>query len=66
MKKYKLFYVNRWGRDKKEKLLSRVGADCDRAVPTRFFSMAEENSITEITEVTRSMAGILSFFSAVH
>ena len=45
-------YVNSWGRDKKETIASRVGVKA----PARFLCMAEENSVSEIAEVTHSEA----------
>ena len=45
-------YVNSWGRDKKEIIASRVGAKAS----TRFLCTAEEDSVSEITEVTHPEA----------
>ena len=41
-------YVNSWGRDKKEIIASRVGVKAS----ARFLCTAEEDSVSEITEVT--------------
>ena len=50
----KLFglYVNSWGRDKKEIIASRVGVKAS----ARFLCTAEEDSVSEITEVTHPEA----------
>ena len=45
-------YVNSWGRGKKGKIESRVG----EKAPARFLSIAEEDSVSEIAEVTHSEA----------
>ena len=54
-------YVNSWGRGKKQKIASRVGAKA----PARFLCMAEENSVSEIAEVTHPEADSLQDFSFV-
>ena len=51
----KRLYVNSWGRDKIEIIASRVGAGS----PARFLCTAEEDSISEVTEVTHSEADAL-------
>ena len=45
-------YVNSWGRDKKEIIASRVGVKAS----ARFLCTAEEDSVSEITEVTHPEA----------
>lgn len=54
-------YVNSWGRDKKEIIASRVGVKA----PARFLCMAEEDSISEIAEVTHSEADPFQDFGFV-
>ena len=54
-------YVNSWGRDKKEIIASRVGVKA----PARFSCMAEENSVSEIAEVTHSEADPFQDFGFV-
>ena len=49
------FYVNSWGRDKKEIIASRVGVKA----PARFLCTAEEDSVSEIAEVTHPEANPL-------
>ena len=49
------FYVNSWGRAKKEIALNRVGAEA----PARFLCIAEEDSFSEIREVTHTKANPL-------
>ena len=53
--------VNSWGRDKKEIIASRVGVKA----PARFLSIAEEDSVSEIAEVTHSEADALQDFGLV-
>ena len=48
----KRLYVNSWGRDKKEIIASRVGVKAS----ARFLCTAEEDSVSEITEVTHPEA----------
>ena len=55
------FYVNSWGRDKKQIIASRVGVK----TPARFLCIAGENSISEIAEVTHSEADSLQDFGLV-
>ena len=54
-------YVNSWGRGKKQKIASRVGAKA----PARFLCMAEENSVSEIAEVTHPKADPFQDFGLV-
>ena len=54
-------YVNSWGRGKKGKIESRVG----EKAPARFLSIAEEDSVSEIAEVTHSEADALQDFGFV-
>ena len=54
-------YVNSWGRGKKGKIESRVG----EKAPARFLSIAEEDSVSEIAEVTHPVADSLQDFSFV-
>ena len=44
------FYVNSWGRAKNVIVMDRVGAK----VPARFLCITEENSLSEIAEVTHT------------
>ena len=44
------FYVNSWGREKKQIIAIRVGVKA----PARILCMAEEDSVSEIAEVTHS------------
>ena len=44
-------YANRWGRDKKQIIASRVGVKA----PARFLCTAEEDSVSEIAEVTQEV-----------
>ena len=44
------FYVNSWGRAKKKIVLDRVGAKA----PARFLCITEENSLSEIIEVSHT------------
>ena len=55
------FYVNSWGRDKKRIIASRVGVKA----PARFLCIAEENSISEIAEITHSEADSFQDFGLV-
>ena len=55
------FYVNSWGRDKTQIIASRVGAES----PARFLCTAEEDSVSEITEVTYPEADPLQDFGLV-
>lgn len=48
----KRFYVNSWGREKKQIIAIRVGVKA----PARILCMAEEDSVSEIAEVTHSKA----------
>ena len=57
----KWFYVNSWGRDKTQIIASRVGVES----PARFLCTAEENSVSEITEVTYPEADPLQDFGLV-
>ena len=57
----KRFYVNSWGRDKKEIIASRVGVKA----PARFLCTAEEDSVSEIAEVTHPEANPLQDFGLV-
>lgn len=54
-------YVNSWGRDKKEIIASRVGVKA----PARFLCTAEEDSVSEIAEVTHPEANPLQDFGFV-
>ena len=54
-------YVNSWGRDKKENIASRVG----EISPARFSCTAEEDSISEIAEITHSEADPFQNFGLV-
>ena len=54
-------YVNSWGRGKKGKIESRVG----EKAPARFLSIAEENSVSEIAEITHSEADAFQSFALV-
>ena len=54
-------YVNSWGRGKKGKIESRVGVKA----PARFSCMAEENSVSEIAEITHSEADAFQSFALV-
>ena len=54
-------YVNSWGRDKKEIIASRVGVKA----PARFSCMAEENSVSEIAEITHPKADPFQDFGLV-
>ena len=53
--------VNSWGRDKKEIIASRVGVKA----PARFSCMAEENSVSEIAEITHPKADAFQSFGLV-
>ena len=55
------FYVNSWGRDKTQIIASRVGVES----PARFLCTAEEDSVSEITEVTYPEADPLQDFGLV-
>ena len=57
----KRLYVNSWGRDKKEIIASRVGVKA----PARFLSIAEEDSVSEIAEVTHPKADPFQDFGLV-
>ena len=57
----KRFYVNSWGRDKTQIIASRVGVES----PARFLCTAEEDSVSEITEVTYPEADPLQDFGLV-
>ena len=46
------FYVNSWGREKKQIIAIRVGVKA----PARILCMAEEDPVSEIAEVTHSKA----------
>ena len=61
--KTKIFrlYVNSWGRDKIQIIASRVGVES----PARFLCTAEEDSVSEITEVTYPEADPLQDFGLV-
>ena len=54
-------YVNSWGRDKKEIIVSRVGVKA----PARFSCMAEEDSVSEIAEITHPKADPFQDFGLV-
>ena len=54
-------YVNSWGRGKKGKIESRVG----EKAPARFSCMAEEDSVSEIAEVTHPKADPFQDFGLV-
>ena len=54
-------YVNSWGRDKKQIIVRRVGVKA----PARFSCTAEEDSVSEITEVTYPEADPLQDFGLV-
>ena len=58
---FERFYVNSWGRDKTQIIASRVGVKA----PARILCMAEEDSVSEITEVTYSEADPLQDFGLV-
>ena len=53
--------MSSWGRDKKEIIASRVGVKA----PARFSCMAEENSVSEIAEITHSEADAFQSFGLV-
>ena len=53
--------VNSWGRDKKEIIASRVGVKA----PARFSCMAEEDSVSEIAEITHPKADAFQSFGLV-
>ena len=55
------FYVNSWGRAKKEQVSDRVGA----RAPARFLCITEEDSLSEISEVTHAEANSLQHFCFV-
>ena len=55
------FYVNSWGRDKTQIIASRVGGES----PARFLCTAEEDSVSEITEVRYPEADPLQDFGLV-
>ena len=57
----KRFYVNSWGREKKQIIAIRVGVKA----PARILCMAEEDSVSEIAEVTHSKADPLQGFGLV-
>ena len=59
--KKRRLYVNSWGRDKKEIIASRVGVKA----PARFLCTAEEDSVSEIAEVTHPEANPLQDFGFV-
>ena len=59
--KKKRLYVNSWGRDKKEIIASRVGVKA----PARFSCMAEEDSVSEIAEITHPEADPFQNFGLV-
>ena len=54
-------YVNSWGRDKTQIIASRVGGES----PARFLCTAEEDSVSEITEVTYPEADPFQDFGLV-
>ena len=56
-----MLYVNSWGRDKKRIIVSRVGVKA----PARFLCIAEEDSVSEIAEVTHPEADSLQDFSFI-
>ena len=58
---YFWLYVNSWGRDKKEIIASRVGVKAS----ARFLCTAEEDSVSEITEVRYPEADPLQDFGLV-
>ena len=58
---FERLYVNSWGRDKTQIIASRVGGES----PARFLCTAEENSVSEITEVTYPEADPLQDFGLV-
>ena len=55
------FYVNSWGRDKTQIIGSRVGVKA----PARFLCMAEEDSVSKITEITHPEADAFQDFGFV-
>ena len=55
------FYVNSWGRAKTQIIASRVGGES----PARFLCTAEEDSVSEITEVRYPEADPLQDFGLV-
>ena len=55
------FYVNSWSREKKQIIAIRVGVKA----PARILCMAEEDSVSEIAEVTHSKADPLQDFGLV-
>ena len=55
------FYVNSWGREKKQIIAIRVGVKA----PARFLCTAEEDSVSEITEVRYPEADPLQDFGLV-
>ena len=61
MARFFRFYVNSWGRDKTQIIASRVGGES----PARFLCTAEEDSVSEITEVTYPEADPFQDFGLV-
>ena len=57
----KWFYVNSWGRAKIEQFSDRVGAKAS----ARFLCITEEDSLSEISEVTHTEANPLQHFCFV-
>lgn len=55
------FYVNSWGRDKEKIIASRVGVKA----PARFSCTAEEDSVSEITEIAHTKADPFQHFGFV-
>ena len=55
------FYVNSWGRAKREKEMNRAGAKA----PARFLCMTKEDAFSEIVEVTHAVADTFKNLSFV-
>ena len=59
--KEKRFYVNSWGRAKKEIVMDRVGAKA----PARFLCITEQYSFPEIIEIRHAKADSFQDFSFI-
>ena len=59
--RYFRLYVNSWGRDKEQIIASRVGVKA----PARFLCTTEEDSVSEIAEVTHSKTDSFQDFGFV-
>ena len=55
------FNVNSWGRDKIQIIASRVGEES----PARFLCIGEQDSVSEITEITHTKADTFQHFGFV-